>query len=366
MLASAPRRHLITAVVGLVVFVSACKKAENSQPPDDKTVAAAGDAGPDMDVPPPPEDAAKKDEGGTIKITIGEPEKKGNALAKRCTLDGDPLVGECVGGGTGLAFDAKGTLYLVDGKQVRRYTRIDGDAGCHYAEAGEAIELPPDNPRPQSLNGPVYMRSGGAAWHLVATEKRDAVYAHDFLGGLFRIDRGKPEAACVDVFGYDSVAARGKDLLIARKGIEKLALGKKCKASSAKIDDKARGKLVIAGGLLHVAHYDKLTRYDGKKPTELGEGTRICSITGLAPCGDGGVCAIDNNCMQVIHFGSDGKVARVLDDDILFDTRPWSLADAATRADGSVFVYARHRDKTNGKEICEGAIYELPQALFAL
>lgn len=321
-------------------------------------------------VPAVPADAAaepeKKDDGNRIEITIGERKKTGSALAKRCTLDGDPLVGECIGGGTGLAFDAKGMLYVVDGKYVRRYARVDGDTGCHYAADGEPIELPPDNPRPQSLGGPVYMRSGGAAWHLVSSEKRDAVYAHDFLGGLVRVDRGKSEPACVDVFGYDSVAPLGKDLLIARKGIEKLALGKKCKAVSAKIDDKARGKLVVASGKVHVASYDKLTRYDGKAPTSLGEGTRICSITGVAPCGEGGVCAIDNNCMQVIQFGADGNVARVLDDDVLFESRPWSLADAATRADGAVLVYARHRDKTNGKEICEGAIYELPQALFAL
>ncbi len=348
------------------MLVSGCKKAGDPPPAEDRVAvgSASGSAG--MTVPAVPADATKKDDGNTIKITIGEPKKKGTALAKRCTLDGDPLVGECIGGGTGLAFDAKQMLYLVDGTRVRRYTRVDGDTGCHYAAAGDPIELPPDNPRPQSLGGPVYMRSGGAAWHLVASDKRDAVYAHDFLGGLFRIDRGKPEPACVDVFGYDSVAALGKDLLVARKGIEKLALGKKCKAVPAKIDDKARGKLVVANGKVHVASYDKLIRYDGTTPTKLGEETRICSISGVAPCGDGGVCAIDNNCMQVIHFGPDGKVTRVLDDDVLFDQRPWSLSDAATRADGAVLVYARHRDKTNGKEICEGAIYELPPALFAL
>jgi hypothetical protein len=70
--------------------------------------------------------------------------------------------------------------------------------------------------------------------------------------------------------------------------------------------------------------------------------------------------------MQVIQLGADGKVLRVLDDDKLFATRPWSIAEAATSDAGDVYVLARHRDKTNDKEICEAAIYELPAAVFAL
>src|SRR5438309_132592 len=83
-----------------------------------------------------------------------------------------------------------------------RYTRAAGD-DCRFDPAGEPIALPAANKRPQRIDkGPVYMRSGGPAWHLVRAG--DAIYAYDFLGGLFRVDRGKPEAACTDVFGYDS------------------------------------------------------------------------------------------------------------------------------------------------------------------
>jgi len=74
---------------------------------------------------------------------------------------------------------------------------------------------------------------------------------------------------------------------------------------------------------------------------------------------------LDSNCKQVIQLAADDTVLRVLDGDKLFATSPWSLANAATNAAGDVYLLARHRDKTNGKEICEAAIYELPAALFA-
>jgi hypothetical protein len=354
MLASARRRYLITGLVA----VAACKQ-DASRPAAHEHPAPAT----------APADAAGAPAGGgnRLKITISDKKPRGSALAKRCTLDGDPLVGECIGGGTGIALDARGMLYVVDGKQVRRYTRSDADAGCHYVLAGEPIALPADNPRPQELGkGPVYMRSGGAAWHLTASASGDAIYAHDFLGGMVRIDRGKAEPACLDVFGYDSVAANGKDLLISRHGIEKLALGKHCTAKSAHIDDKARGQIVVANGKVHVATFHALTRYDGTTPTPLGDGSKICAVSSVARCGDDSVCVMDTNCMHVIQFGADGKLTRDLESDVLFDDRPWSLNDATTRADGAVLVYARHRDTSGGKEVCEGAVYELPAALFAL
>ena len=298
-----------------------------------------------------------------IVISPAAPRDPGRrTLARRCVLGGDPLASACVGGGEGIAVGADGLVYVVDGRQVRRYQRADGE-GCRLEPSGEPIELPPDNPRPQKLGGPVYMRSGGAAWHLVRAGA--AVYAHDFLGGLFRIDRGKPEPTCDDVFGFKSVAVLGKRLLVARNGIEELKPGTKCKAVPARIDDKARGDLHAIADHLYLASHGKVSRYDGGQRVELGEGTRICSVSGLTACGDG-ACILDNNCMQVVQLGADGKVLRVLDDDKLFATRPWSLAEATTAKGGEVYVLARHRDKTNDKEICEAAIYELPAAVFAL
>ncbi|HEY5945380.1 MAG TPA: hypothetical protein VIV40_07810 [Kofleriaceae bacterium] len=349
MLVSASGRQPITHVFVAILLFSACAK---KAAPDDKPPDKAGPTAPASTAPAPPKSAP----------VPAKPAPR-NTLAKRCVLGGDPLPADCVGGGEGLAFGKDGLLYVVDGKHVRRYQRAAGDA-CSFEPSGEPIELPPDNVRPQPLDkGPVYMRSGGAAWHLV--RGGDAVYAHDFLGGLFRIDRGKPEPACVDVFGYNSVAAVGKKLLANRTGIVELRLGKQCSAVPAKIDDKARGDLYAAHGKLYLASGSELTRYDGATPTKLGEGTRICYVTGLTSCGDG-ACLVDSNCMQMVQLAADGKVLRVLDDDKLFATRPWSIAEATTSDAGDVYVLARHRDKTNDKEICEAAIYEVPAAAFAL
>jgi hypothetical protein len=328
-----------------MLIVSACSKAA---PTNDKAADKPAVALADAAVAP-------------VTSVPTKPAKTG--LAKRCLLGGDPLGADCVGGGTGIAVGKDGLLYVVDGKQVRRYQRTPGDA-CNFEPSGEPIALPPDNPRPQPLGkGPVYMRSGGAAWHLVRAG--DALYAHDFLAGLFRIDHGKPELACVDVFGYNSVAALGKKLLIARGDVLELKLGKQCKAIATKLADKVRGSLYSAHDKLYLASGSELTRFDGTTQTKLGEGTRICYATALTACGDG-ACVLDSNCMQIIQLAADGKVLRVLDDDKLFATRPWSIAEAATSDAGDVYVLARHRDKTNDKEICEAAVYELPAALFAL
>jgi hypothetical protein len=166
------------------------------------------------------------------------------------------------------------------------------------------------------------------------------------------------------VFGYDSVAQLGSRVVTARNGIEQLALGKHCTARSAGIDAKAHGAVYTIGGALYTAvgGSGEVTRYARGGKTVLGEGTRICSATGLTACGDG-VCIVDNNCMQLVQVAADGA-ARVLDDHLLFDQRPWHLGDAVTLADGRVLLLARHRDHTSEKELCEAAVYELPPALF--
>jgi hypothetical protein len=351
MLVSAPRRQPITHVLGLIVLFSGCHKKSDAPAPDPGSSTApasapvAGDAAAVVEkaVPSPAKDAPIK-------------------LARRCVLGGDPLPADCVAGGEGVVFGKDGLLYVVAGKQVNRYQRAPGD-DCHFEPSGEPIQLPPDNPRPQSIDGPVYMRSGGAAWHLVRAG--DAVYAHDYLGGLFRIDRGKPEPSCDDVFGFSTVAPLGKKLVIARKGIEELRLGTKCTAASAKVDDKAHGDLFAVQGKLYLASGSDLWRFDGTTRVPLAADERVCYVTGLTACGDG-ACIVDSNCMQIIQLAADGKVLRKLESDQLFATRPWSIRTAATSDAGDVYVLAKHRDKTHDKEICEAAIYEVPAAAFAL
>lgn len=330
---------------------AACKKEE---PPPSPADHSPGVTRPAPAPSPPPEPPPTS--------VIPPVQQAPTGLARRCALGGDPLPTKCIGGGRGLAVAQDGLLYVVDDQQVRRYRRVDGE-GCRLEPEGEPIELPPENPRPQKLDGRVYMRSGGPAWRLVRAG--DAVYAHDYLGGLFRIDGGKPEPTCDDVFGYRSVAVLGKRFLVARDGIEELKLGKQCKATSAKLDDKARGDLYAIGDRLYLASGKELSRYDGKTPVKLGEGTRICFVSALTACGDG-ACIFDNNCMQMIQLDKDGNVLRVVDERKLFGVRPWSLAEAATGPGGEVYVLAGHRDKTDDKEICEAAVYEMPAAAFAL
>lgn len=357
----ARRRQPSTALLVAIGLFAACRK-ERQEPPTPPEVSH--DAAPAVVAPA---DAGTADASATNKITITleKPRAPGTGVAKRCAIAGDPLDSDCIGGGEGLVADADGTLYLVAGSRVQRYRRTDG-AECRLEPTGAPIELPPENPRPQRMDGPVFFRSGGPAWHLARLGT--AIYALDFLGGLFRIDRAAPEPACVDVFGYNSIVQIGTRVLVARKGIEQLSLGKKCTARSAKIDDKARGEVHAIGGALYtaVAGGGDVTRYDGTAKTELGGDTRICSATGLTGCGDG-VCIVDSNCMQLVQIAADGT-ARVIDDRVLFDQRPWHLGDALTLADGRVLLLARHRDAAagagSGKDVCEQAVYELPAALF--
>ena len=289
-----------------------------------------------------------------------------STLGKRCVVGGDPLGSACNAYDEGIAIAKDGTFYVTVGKQIRRYTRADG-ADCKLEPAGDPIETPPDNPRWQSLDSKskVYMRSGGAEWHLVRAG--DAMYAYDFLGGLFRVDHGKAEPACVDVYGYKTLAPLGKKLVIAREGLEEIKPGKKCTAASLGIDAKARGELYAIGDKLYLADGKDLTRYDGKTPVSLtlekGK-DHVCYASALSGCGDG-VCVLDQNCMQIIQLDADGNVLRFIDGDALFPTRPFG-ANALVAADsGNLYVRVQHRDKTNDKEICESAIYELPAALFA-
>ncbi|MBA3397778.1 MAG: hypothetical protein H0T89_34460, partial [Deltaproteobacteria bacterium] len=254
-------------------------------------------------------------------------------------------------------------IHLVHGASVLRFRATPGE--CTLEPAGEPIALPPETPRPQRIDGgPLYMRSGGPAWELHATG--DALYAFDFLGGLYRIARGKPEPACTSEFGFRSFAQVGKRWLATRKGIEELELGRagKCKARSARLDDKARGTIHAIGGALYLASHDKLHRYAGKTATALGAGTRMCALTAMTACGDG-ACALDHNCPQLIQLAADGAVIRTIEASKLFDVRPYSLDDLASAPDGTVYLLAHHRDKLDGREVCEAAVYAISSAVFA-
>ena len=354
MLTWPPGRKPIS-LVGWIVLVSACRHSPAHAP---------GDAAPAPVVLARPADAAAAaDPWANVHVTV-EPEPEPVSYARRCALGGPPLATDCSGGTAGIAVTAAGDLYVATGDAVQAYHRVAGE-GCRYDPAGAPVKLPPEVTRSQSMDHAVYFRSGGPAWHLAAAP--GAVYAVDFLGGLYRVDRGRAEPACCGVYGYESVAAAGGRLIVRRDGLEQLALGPHCTARSAGVDDHTFGDVYAARGKLYVADpsFGELVRYDGTKRVALAEDEHLCSIAGVAACGDG-TCIADGNCMKVVELDARGRVQRELDARQLFETRPYSLHGLAAVPGGSVLVLARHRDGSGDRQVCEAAVYELPAALFAV
>ena len=376
-----PRRHhrpsrSLGATGAIAVIVAAAAAAacgSRSAPARDEEAAApnptaaagstgaggpsdAGDAG------AAPGDAA----GNRITLSVEPPRRPGGGLARRCTLGGDPLTGACIGGTRGIAIDRDGVLHVAAGTAVQRYRRGDGDGACHYEPAGPALELPPVPERKQRIDGPVFMRSGGPEWRLSGAA--GAVYAIDYLGGLHRVGPDRVEPVCPDVYGYKAVVPVGKDLVVHRgAAFEAIDLGRGAKrCTTRRRDDLTRLSNLHAAGerLYGGASGHKLVRVDGAERAPLAEGTRICTVTAVVACGEG-TCVFDHNCMQLIQLDAADRVQRTLDDRKLFPARPWALHDALTTAAGDVLVLASHRDKVDGGEVCEPALYELPAALFA-
>lgn len=348
----------ITRLVVAAVVFSACK-----DDPKPATPAAPSSPAPVADAAAPPADAppvdAAADTDPAITLTIVEPPEPGTAIAKRCTLAGPPLVAQCTGGTAGIVVDKNDVVYVASGPAVHRFRRGAAEP-CALEPAGAPITLPPEAKRSQRIDGPVYMRSGGVEWGLARVG--DAVYAHDFTTGVFRVDRGKPEPACTEVFGYRTLAALGRRMLVARRGIEELRLGKPCRARDAGIDAKQNGALYAVGSTLYAAWGGELERYEDGKAKRIAEGIRLCSVSAVTACGDG-TCILDNNCSQLVQLAPDGSVAKTIDDK-LFEARPYSLRGLATARDGTVYIFARHRDEVGGRELCEVAVYAVPPSTF--
>lgn len=297
----------------------------------------------------------------TLTIELDGARPPGSGLARRCSIAGDPIGERCENRG-GLAVDASGVVYVLDGAQVRRYRRASGEP-CRLDPTGAPIELGPPPERMQPIDGPLYLRSGDPEWKLVSDGAQ--VYAHDFLGGLVRIDRGKPEPTCTDVFGFYSAAKVGGRWVIDRNRGERLEPGARGACKARRLAPRLpRGATVYTrDGELHAATTRELVRYAAGEPvrTELS----ACAVTALTACGDG-TCVLDRNCSQMLQIAPDGGV-RTLASRALFDQRPYTLSAAATTPGGAVLVLAQHRDRAagSGGELCEAAVYELVPAVFA-
>ena len=341
----------------ICIAIAGCKEEKARPAADPAPVAApvaarAGDA------------EAAAEPGPRITFSVKDPVPADvPRLAVRCRLAGDPLDVEC-SRGPSVALDASGRVYATDRASVRRYDVVAATAdGCELARdagfgADGAMPLPDLAPAPQTLDGgPVYMTSGGAHWKVMAGAGA-TMYLVEFLRGVHRIDRGKVEAVCPKLQGVGSIAIRGKTTYADG---DKVALGGKCARVKTELAPRPSRLLAVGDDLWGEAPGFEVVRYaaDGTAAVTLGTGDAfepggICSVSGLAPCGDG-ICVVDGNCTKVTHFARDGSVVAVHDDDHLFVTRPYGLSGAAPGPDGSLWVSATHKDGDR----CEGALYRI-------
>lgn len=322
--------------VALLVTAAGCKKEAAKHSEDSSPAAAA---------PTPPPDAAE-----TSKT-----------LGTRCTLDGEALATTCLpGASNGIALDKTGRLFVVAGLHVRRYKRVDSDTGCHYAPDGAPIDLP-EYTQPKTEN------ASTATWQLVTSAARDAVYAWDFMGGLVRVDGvgPAPEPAC-NVNTFFGIAGKGSDLLVTKDAkVQRLVLGKKCKAVPAPFEGEAKYRLEVVDDVLYnINGNTDIVRFDGKKGTPFAETKDLCFINGLVSCGDRGICAIDSNCPRLYQFAADGKLTRKFEVEQLFADRPYSIDDATRRDDGTLLITARWRTEKD-KDSCENSVYAVAPTVFA-
>jgi hypothetical protein len=347
------------------IAIAGCKEATKERraaPPEDVPAlapapAAARGAGEG-------EGEGEGESGGTITFTVKPaPPVDLPRLAARCRLAGDPLDVEC-SRGPSVAIDGKGRVYATDRTTVRRYDVVGTTTeSCELARDAAfgtdgGLALPDLAPPPQKLDGgPVYMASGGPHWKVMAGAGA-TIYLVEFLRGVHRVDRGKVEPVCPTLQGVGSIAIRGKT---SYADGDKIALGGKCARVKTELAPRPSRLVAVGDDLWGEAPGFEVVRYepDGTAAFTLGTGDAfepggICSVSGLAPCGDG-ICVVDGNCTKVTRFARDGSLVAVHDDDHLFVTRPYGLSGAAAGPDGSLWIAATHKDGDR----CEGALYRI-------
>jgi hypothetical protein len=352
--------------ISIAIVLAGCRedatRREPAPAPAAETVTAAVEAA--VAAALAQDAAAAAGGGGMIRFSVKDPvpaDVPRNAV--RCRLAGDPLDVEC-SRGPAVAVDGKGRVYAADKATVRRYDMVAAGAdGCELARDAAfgtdgALALPDLAPQPQRLDGgPVYMASGGAHWKVMAGAGA-TMYLVEFLRGVHRVDRGKVEPVCPGLQGVGSIAVRGKTSYASG---DKVTLGGKCARTRTELAPPPSRVVVVGDDLWGETQGFEVVRYaaDGTAAVTVGTGDAfepggICSVSGLAPCGDG-VCVADGNCMKVTHFAHDGSVVAVYEDDRLFVTRPYGLSGAAAAPDGSLWIAATHKDGNR----CEGALYRV-------
>jgi hypothetical protein len=344
----------IAAVLLCALAGAACKEREPapSRPPP-SPIAAPGDASVMRLVQPVIEAR------GAIDLTAEQTGKRPAGLTA-CALPAAGWSWPCGSRTFGqLAFDGDGRLYLTDADGgLRRYT-VHAEGGCRLAEDasfadGGRLAPPPEREVAQKLDGQVHLRSGGPQWRLGGGG--GAVYWHDYLLGVYRVDRGRLEPVCPELTGVRQITGdAGGVWMVTGDGIERLTAAKGCKRTPAEVVAASRIPVLgLAGGALHVTTdgdggraiarlSDRLevdTTYAGVGSFDPGG---LCSVVGIAACGDD-LCVADNNCQKVNRYAAGGDLVAELKASDATAGVPYAVRAIATAPDGAALVTVDERD----------------------
>lgn len=319
------------------------------------TTTAGRDAGA---APPATIDAAAN----AITITLPSADKKSPSTALRCAIEGDPLAAKNV---LSLAMSDDGRLYISDDRGFRRYQptltggcKLKLDRG--YGSNG-VLAPPADKPTAQSLDGTVVLRSGGPTWRL-ASDGKKAIYAFDFLLGVYRIDGNRIVPVCPNLKGVDSIVTVAGNTYLGGGHVRSVNLRSKCSTSDSKA---GRGTIYgIAEKLWFKSTQDAKTivALDATgAPTEVSiKSTNsfapggFCYASAVTRCADK-ICVVDNNCKKVEIYNHDGSFAAELKDR-LFDRAPYGLPMGVSAGPAGLWLAATYHEA----DAYEGAVFLVP------
>ena len=335
--AARPGDPITSLFVAIALFASAAGCHDRSSPPP----------------PPPPPPKQPNPESIDDQLLGKPPGPSAPALGARCRLGGPSISVGCHTKSNSLAVAHDGTVFLATDTTVRHYKRAPGPA-CVLEPEGAGLALPsvPASRQP--------------AWHLVATDA--AVYAYEFLGGVYRVDRGTAEPICTDLEQLISIAALAPDLIAVRHGIEQLALGANGHQDQPR--PALRPSHLRTGPVsLYAIHHQlyggspfgEVTHFTPER--RVVADTKLCSVASETTCGND-TCVFDSSCMSMLQLDRSDKIVRRTEGVALFGEHLSSITAAGTTPSGAVLVLGLRSDGSNEPATCNVTVFELPPSAF--